>query len=79
MVTIEILASCSGINFSYFPGEVVDVEPEQAADLIKHQLALPVEPKKPETAAVVPTGQLAKRTPAGQTATVKPNAETRRR
>lgn len=76
MVTIEVLASCSGIGFSYYPGEVVEVTPERAADLVKHELA-----RYPETASVAPTGQTATLKPAGQTATVKPvtQPQTRRR
>jgi hypothetical protein len=39
MVTIEILQSCSGVDFSYHQGQRVEVAPERAADLVKHQSA----------------------------------------
>lgn len=76
MVKIEILIACSGLDFSYYHGEVVEVDPERAVDLVKHGLA-----RYPETASVAPTGKTATLKPAGQTATVKPvtQPQTRRR
>lgn len=36
---VEIIQSCSGVDFSYQPGQLVEVTPEQAAGLVEHQIA----------------------------------------
>lgn len=50
---VVILQSCSGLDFSYLPTEVVEVSAERGADLIKHNLAAALAPEpKAETAQV---------------------------
>ncbi|WP_420150193.1 hypothetical protein [Spirosoma sp.] len=52
MVKIKILVSCGGTDFSYIPGEVVEVSTERAADLVKHNLAEYVASTAAQTAKV---------------------------
>ena len=62
MAKVKILQSCAGLDFSYYPGEVVEIDDAKAGSFVKHGLAeltenpkpveKPVEDLKPESKPV---------------------------